>query len=55
VAALVPDMFCNLYLLKSHKIDYKSATIEAREKVSADLKSLGIKATTIKRKLQESL
>ncbi len=32
VAAQVPDMFCNFYLVKSHKIANNSATTEAREK-----------------------
>jgi hypothetical protein len=32
VAALVPDMFCNFYLVKNHKIANNSATTEAREK-----------------------
>jgi hypothetical protein len=32
VAAWVPDMFCNFYLVKSHKIANNSATTEAREK-----------------------
>jgi hypothetical protein len=32
VAALVPDMFCNFYLVKSHKISNNLATTEAREK-----------------------
>jgi hypothetical protein len=34
VAVLVPDMFCNPYLVKNHKIANKSATIEATEKIS---------------------
>jgi hypothetical protein len=33
VAAWVPDMFCNSYVLKSHKIAYNSVTTEAREKL----------------------
>jgi len=32
VAALVPDMFCNFYLTKNHKIAKNSATNEYREK-----------------------
>jgi hypothetical protein len=32
VAALVPDMFCNLNLMKNHKIANNSTTTEAREK-----------------------
>jgi hypothetical protein len=30
VAAWVPVMFCNFYLVKSHKIANNSATTEAR-------------------------
>jgi hypothetical protein len=33
VAALVPAMFCNFYLVKNHKITDNSATTEAREKI----------------------
>jgi hypothetical protein len=40
VAAWVPDMFCNFYLVKHHKIANTSATTEAREKISTDLKSV---------------
>jgi len=40
MAASVLDMFCNLYLVKSHKIANKSATTEAREKISTYLESL---------------
>jgi hypothetical protein len=40
VASLVPDMFYNFYLVKNHKIANKSATTEAREKISTDLESL---------------
>jgi hypothetical protein len=32
VAAFVPDMFCNIYLAKNHKIANNLATTEAREK-----------------------
>jgi len=32
VAALVPNMLCNFYLVKNHKIASNSATTEAREK-----------------------
>jgi hypothetical protein len=28
---LVPDMFCNFYLVKNHKIANNSATAEARK------------------------
>jgi len=40
VAALVPDMFYNFYLVKNHKIANNSATTEAREKISTCLESL---------------
>ncbi len=40
VAALVPDKFCNFYLVKNHKIANNSATTEAREKISTYLESL---------------
>jgi hypothetical protein len=32
VAALFPDMFCNVYLPKNHKIAENSTTLKAREK-----------------------
>jgi hypothetical protein len=32
VAACVPDMFCNFYFVKSHKIANNSTTAEAGEK-----------------------
>ena len=35
----VPDMFCNFYLVKSHKIANNSAATEARKKISTDLES----------------
>jgi hypothetical protein len=40
VAALVPDMLCNFYLAKNHKMAKNAATTEAREKISAYLESL---------------
>jgi hypothetical protein len=40
MAALFPDMFCEFYLVKSHKITKNSTTIKAREKISTDLESL---------------
>jgi hypothetical protein len=40
VAALVPPMFCNFYLVKNHKIADNSATTEAKEKISIYLTSL---------------
>jgi hypothetical protein len=42
VAASVPDMFCNFYLVKNHKIANNSATAEAREKNTCILKILRI-------------
>jgi hypothetical protein len=40
VAALVPDMFCNFYFVKNHKIAKSTTTIRARHKISTDLESL---------------
>ncbi len=40
VSSWASDMFCNFYLVKSHKIANNSATIEAREKISTYLESL---------------
>ncbi len=40
MAALVPDMFCNIYLVKIHNIANNSETSEDREKLSAYLESL---------------
>jgi hypothetical protein len=40
VAALVPDLRCNFYLVKYHKIANNSATTEAREKIYKDLEFL---------------
>jgi len=40
VAALVPDMFCNLHLVKNPKMAKNSATANAREKISTDIESL---------------
>jgi hypothetical protein len=34
-----PDMFCDFYLVKNHKIGNNSTTAEAREKLSTDLES----------------
>jgi hypothetical protein len=31
VAALIPDMCCNFYLVKNHKIDQNSTTTKARK------------------------
>jgi hypothetical protein len=40
VAAWLPDMFCNFYLVKNHKIAKNSATTKAREKLINDSESL---------------
>ncbi len=40
VAALVPDIFGNFYLVKNRKNGNNSATTEAREKISTYLESL---------------
>ncbi len=40
MAALVPDVFCNFYLVQNYKIANNLATTEAREKLSKDLESL---------------
>jgi hypothetical protein len=43
VAAWVPDMFCNFYLVKNHKIDNNLTTTEGREKIRAESESLQYK------------
>jgi hypothetical protein len=41
VSALVPDMFCNFYEVKNHKIVKKnSTTTKSTEKISTDLEAL---------------
>jgi hypothetical protein len=40
VAAWVPDMLCNFYIVKIHILTKNSTTTKAREKISKDLKSL---------------
>ncbi len=40
VAALVPDMFWNFYLVKNNKIANNSAITQAREEISTYLESL---------------
>jgi hypothetical protein len=40
VAAWVPDMFCDIYLVKGHKIANNSATTETREKIITYLESV---------------
>ncbi len=44
VAPRFPDMFCNFYLAKNHKIANNSTTTKAGEKMSTDLefKKFGI-------------
>ena len=43
VAAWLPDMFWNCYLVKNHKIAKNSTTTKAREKICADSESLEFK------------
>jgi hypothetical protein len=43
VSEWVPDMICNLYLVKNHNIAHSLTNTEAKEKISADLESLEIK------------
>jgi hypothetical protein len=43
VAAWVPDMFRNIYLVKNHRIANNSTTTKAREKISTCLESLEFK------------
>jgi hypothetical protein len=38
-----PDMFCNFYLVKSHKIANNSPTTEARERISTYFESFELK------------
>jgi hypothetical protein len=40
VATWFPDMPCNFYFVKNHKIDKDSTTTKAREKICTDLESL---------------
>ncbi len=40
MAAWVPAMSCNFYIVKSSKLANNSDTTEAREKLSTDLESL---------------
>jgi len=42
MAAWLPDMFCNFYLVKNHKIAKNVTTTKAREKIITDLESLKI-------------
>jgi len=45
VAEWFPDMFCNFYSVKIHKIAKNSATAKAREKISTDLEFLELSKT----------
>jgi hypothetical protein len=47
VAAWFPDMFCNFYLVKNHKIVKNSTITKAREKISTDLESLEFKTIEV--------
>jgi len=47
VAAWVPDMLCNFYLAKNHKITNNSTTIKAIEKINTDLEFLEFKKILI--------
>jgi hypothetical protein len=40
MAAWVPDMFCNFYIVKNHKGADLSASTEAIEKISVVLESI---------------
>jgi hypothetical protein len=40
VAAWVPDVFYNFYLVKNYKKEKNSTTAKASEKISTDLESL---------------
>jgi len=40
VAALTPDVFCNFYLVKNHKIANNWATTKAKGKIGTYLESL---------------
>jgi len=40
VAAWFPDMFCNFYVVKNHKIAKVSTATKAREKISVGWESL---------------
>jgi hypothetical protein len=40
VAERALDIFCNFYLVKSHKIAKNAETTEAREKIRTDLESV---------------
>jgi hypothetical protein len=41
-SAWFPDMFCNFYLVKNHKIAKNAMTTKAIEKISTDLESLEV-------------
>ncbi len=40
MAALVPDMFCNFYIVKNHIIAHNTTNTDAREKINLDLEYL---------------
>jgi hypothetical protein len=42
VAAWFPDLFCNFYVVKNHKIAKNSTTNKAREKIITDVEFLKI-------------
>ncbi len=42
MAAWFPDMFCNFYRVKNHKIAKNSTTTKARDKISTDFEILRI-------------
>ncbi len=48
VSAWFPDIFCNLYFVKNHKIANKLVTTKAREKISTDLESLNLDVRLLK-------
>ncbi len=43
IAACVPDIFCNFYFVKNHKIANNLTTFNASEKISTYLYSLELK------------
>jgi hypothetical protein len=47
VAAMVPDMFYNFYLVKNQKIANNSSTTEAREKISTYLESVNLESVNL--------
>ncbi len=58
MAAWVPDMFCEFYLVTNHEIVKNSTTAKTGENMSIDLESLEFKNTNVcltKFKYNESL